>query len=322
MRAATLSLTLAVCASLAPAVCKAEVVDRVVAVVNDEIITLSELQDLTASLVKQADDVSDPIARDQLRQKHLRLGLDELVSQKLVAQEALKRKLSVANDEVQNHIERVKLQNKWDAGMLETYLATQGIAEPEFRAQIREQLLRNKVLRGVLGERVRVSDGDVEQYYKSKLTELNAQVELDAAHIVLVVDAAASPAQEAAIRQQAIEILERAKAGEDFAALAKQYSQGYGADNGGSLGRIRRGSLDADFEEVAFALPDGGVGGPVRSKLGYHVVRAVTRYKVPAPPYEEAQEEMRRTLTDKRMKDEADKWIQELERKAFIERRL
>ena len=112
MRAATLSLTLAVCASLAPAVCKAEVVDRVVAVVNDEIITLSELQDLTASMVKQADDVSDPIARDQLRQKHLRLGLDELVSQKLVAQEALKRKLSVANDEVLNHIERVKLQNK------------------------------------------------------------------------------------------------------------------------------------------------------------------------------------------------------------------
>ncbi len=300
----------------------ARMIDRVVALVNDEVVTWSELEEVTGPVLRQIESIPDPLQRDQQREKQLRAGLDELVGQRLVLQEATRRKMSVGVEEVDSYILRVKGQQKWDDPQLDAYVKAQGYSMPDFRAHLKEQILRNKVMRAVLGERVRISDGDVEAYYRDKLTELNSQFELEAAHIVLSIPANASPTDEAAIRQQATELLARAKAGEDFGALAKQYSQGIGAENGGALGAIRRGSLDAAFEDTLFALPDGGVGGPVRTGLGWHVVKAISRQRLPAPSLEEAREKLRQELTDRRMKDEVAQWVEELKKKAFIEVKL
>ncbi len=307
---------------LAPASAPARIVDRVVAVVNDEIVTQSELDEIAASVMRQVDSVPDPVVREQTRQKQLRFALDELIGQKLVSQEAGKHKLAVTVDEVDNYIARVKKQQDWDDAKLETYLMVQGVSLATFRSQTKEQLLRKKVIVNEIGDRIRVSEGDVAEYYKSKLTELNNQFELEAAHIALKVDEGATPATDAAVRQQAVELLKRAQAGEEFEALAKQYSQAPGANNGGHLGVLRKGSLDPGFEDVAFALPDGGVGGPVRTAFGWHVIKALTRKKLPTPPLEDVKADLMRELTEKREHDEVGKWVEELKKKAFVDVRL
>lgn len=300
----------------------ARVLDRVVAVVNDEIVTWSELEDLAAPALRQCKDIADPVMREQTCDRQLRRALDELVSQRLLTQEAQKHKLHVTVDEVDNYLARIKKQQGWDDKQLETYLMVQGTNLVAFRQQTREQLLRNKVVVNLIGDRIRVSEGDVAEYYKSKLTELHNQFELEAAHIALRVAEEATPAEEAAVKQQALEILKRAQAGEDFSELAKQYSQAPGAETGGSLGVIRKGSLDPGFEEVAFNLPDGGIGGPVRSAFGWHVIKAVSRKKLPTPPLEEVKGELQREVTEKRQTEEVAKWVEELKKKAFIDLRL
>jgi peptidyl-prolyl cis-trans isomerase SurA len=202
------------------------------------------------------------------------------------------------------------------------YLASQGLNFAEFRRQVREQLLRQKVVRTVVGSRIRVSDGDLREYYKEQLTQAASDFEVEGAHIALPVPPGATAAEDAAVRQQATELLARLRGGEDFAELARQYSRAAGAEDGGSLGTFRRGVIDAALEAEMFRLDAGQVGGPLRTRFGYHVVRVIAKRKLPPPPFEEAQENLRRELAEKRMQEELGKWIDELKKKAFVEIRL
>ncbi|MCA9543076.1 MAG: peptidylprolyl isomerase [Myxococcales bacterium] len=309
-------------ALLVPMTAPARVIDRVVAVVNDEVVTLSELEDLIAPILRQIETLDDPVLREQQRQKQLRAGLDDLIGQKLVGQEGVVRRISVQGDEVQAHLERVKASQGWDDEKLRIYLTSQGLNLAEFRKQVREQLLRQKVIRASIGGRIRVGEAELRDYYRSKLTQANADFEVEAAHIALPVPTKATPAEEAAIRQQANELLARAQGGEDFAGLARQYSQAPGAENGGSLGAFRRGVIDPAIEKVVFDLEAGQAGGPVRTGYGYHVVQCVAKRKLPPPPFEESKAALQNELTDKKLQEELGKWIEELKRKAFIEIRL
>lgn len=304
-----------------PPVADAKVIDRVAAVVNDEVITLSEVEDAAALSLRKLVDVADPVTREQMTQRQLRRSLDDLVGHRLMLQEATRAQITITGEDVAAHLESVMSRQKWDDQQLRMYLTSQGLTMAEFRAQVREQLLRQRVVRRFLGGKVNVSDGDLLDYYRERKTQLATEFELEAAHIVLKVATDASPAEEAAIRQKARELLTRA-ATEDFGALARQYSEGPAADQGGYLGTFRRGSLDPGLEQVLFGLPVGGVGGPVRTGFGYHVVKSVSRKALPVPTFEESKEDLQRELTDKRMGDAMTRWIEELKGKAFIELRL
>jgi peptidyl-prolyl cis-trans isomerase SurA len=305
----------------APHLAGAKVIDRVAAVVNDEVITLSEVEDAAAISLRKLVDVADPVTREQMTQRQLRRSLDELVGHRLMLQEATRAQITITGEDVKAHLASVMSRQKWDDQQLRMYLTSQGLTMAEFRAQVREQLLRQRVVRRFLGGKVNVSDGDLLDYYRERKTQLNTEFELEAAHIVLKVPTNASPAEEAAIRQKARELLTRAAA-EDFTELAKRYSEGPAAQQGGYLGTFRRGSLDSGLETVLFGLDVGGVGGPVRTGFGYHVVKSVSRKALPMPTFEESKENLRRELMDKRMADAMTRWIEELKGKAFIELRL
>ncbi len=300
----------------------AEIIDRIVAVVDSEIITLSELEEVARPLLAQVEQVADPVTRAQLRERQLRTALDALVGKKLVAQEAARRNLGVDKNDVDAHIERVMGRQGWTEDQLKLYLSSQGMTVADFRADVRENLLRQRVIGAVLGAKVRIGESDLRDYYKEKLTRANTEYEVEAAHIVLTLPPQASQAEESAARQKATELLQRARAGEDFAALAQQYSQGPGADNGGYLGTIRRGSLDGALEQALFDTPPGQVGGPVRTHFGYHVVKAIARKTLPPQPFDEVKGELQRELHNKRLEEELSKWIDELEKKAFVDIRL
>jgi len=132
---------------LAASTAPARIIDRVVAVVNDEVIVLSELEDLVRPTLQKLSDIADPVVREQQRDKFLRRGLDELVGQRLVLQQAVTLKVNVRGPEVDEHIDRIKAQRGWDDEQLRMYLTAQGLRKSAFRAQVREQLLRNKVVR-------------------------------------------------------------------------------------------------------------------------------------------------------------------------------
>jgi len=308
--------------ALVPAVSGAEIIDRIVAVVNDEVITLTELEDTAKPLMEQVARISDPVARDIQRQKQLRAGLDTLIGKRLMAQEAAQRNIAISKADVDQYLARIRASRGWTDEQLRIYLTGQGMSLAQFKQETRAKLLEQRIVGMVLGQKIRVSDRDLEDYYKEKLTRASADYVVEAAHILLRVPADATAAQDAAIRQETQELILRARSGEAFAELAKQYSQGPGAAGGGLLGRVRRGSIDPTLEKAFFALKAGEVGGPVRSRFGYHAVHAIARHSVSAPAFEKVREQLRNELYNKRLDGELKKWIDELEGKAFIEIRL
>lgn len=301
---------------------RAEIIDRVVAVVDDEVITQSELEEAARPLLAQIGAINDPVTRAQLRDRQLRTALDALVGKTLVAQEAARRNLGVSSADVNAHLERVRAQQGWTEDQLRMYLSGQGLSLAKFREEVRENLLRQRVVGAVLGSKIRIGESDLRDYYKEKLTQANTEFEVEAAHIVLTVPDNATTAEEAAIRQQASELAQRAKAGEEFAALARQYSQGPGATDGGYLGTLRRGSIDGSIEQAIFALEPGQIGGPVRSPFGYHVLYAISKKSLPAQPYEEVKAQLQRELHEKRLEEELGKWVEELKKKSFVDIRI
>ncbi len=299
----------------------AEIIDRVVAVVNDEVVTLSEVEDAAAGALREAEAESDPVARQQKRQRQLRAFLDLIIGDKLVKQEAAKARIVVREPEVEAHLDRVMQQQGWGQPQLQQYLLAQGLTLAAFKEQVRDQLLQRKVVGRFLRDKITLTDRDVLNYCREKTTEAASSYAVEAAHIVLRVPEGASAAEDAALRRKAEEIRDRAKAGEDFAALAGQYSE-IGGDNGGALGTVNKGDLDPSLEKAIFGLPEGGVGGPVRTPAGYHVVRSVSRVKKAASTCDEVDPEMRNALYQERLRDAMADWIGDLRKKAFIEVRL
>lgn len=300
----------------------ARVIERIVAVVNDEIVTWSELEDLARPILAQVDQIADPVEREQTRDRQLRRMLDDLVGQRLIMQEASRRRITIDAEAVDAHIGRIKAQQNWDDDRLRMYLTAQGLSLGEFKKQVREQLLRKRIIRRTLGARLQVSEREIKDYYREKLTQAKTDYEVNAAHLILRVPANATPAEEAAIRQQANELRARAEGGEDFAALVGKYSQGPRAQEGGKLGWIRRGNLDPTLEEGFFALKPGGFGGPVRTNFGYHVITVTERKALAPPSYDEAVPQLTAELQDKKLQTELTKWVADMKKKAFIEIRL
>ena len=299
-----------------------KVIDRIVAVVNDEVVTLSELQEGLRVPMAQLGSISDPIARNNKRKEILRVGLNRIVGRRLVLQEAARRNISVQSRDVDAHIKRVQSRQKWSDLQLQQYLTGQGLTMARFRKEIRTQMLEERVIGAVLGMRIRISESDLLNYYREQSTKSRQDYEVDAAHILKVVRAGATAAEEAAARQEIQEIINRVQAGEDFAALAKRYSQGPRASSGGSLGTIRRGTLNKALEDGIFALKAGEVDGPIRTPFGYHAIKSNGRRALPMPKFETVKGQLRQKLRREKLNTEMERWVAELKLKAFVDIRL
>ena len=301
---------------------EARLVDRVVAVVNDEVVTLSELQEMAAPQMGREQSISDPVQRVKFREQLLETVLDQLIGERLVAQEAARRNISIGEGDVDAHLNQVRTRQGWTQAQLESYLVSIGTNRETFRETVRGRLLQQRVVGMAVSSKVRISDKDLEDYYKEKRTAQSAEYEVEAAHLVLKLKPDNSPAEKAAVKQLATELLARARGGEDFTALVKQFSDGPGAANGGYLGRFRRGSLNAAMEDVLFQLQPGELGGPIETPYGVHVVRVIGRHSVQPEPFEKVKAQLRQELRQQLMAKEFKRWIADLKSKAFIELKL
>ncbi|MEE2643293.1 MAG: SurA N-terminal domain-containing protein [Myxococcota bacterium] len=300
-----------------------KVIDRIVAIVNREVITLSELREKLRPLQRQLNEIRDPLQREQTRRTQERAALNSLIGELLILQEARRQGLQVSNAQVESHIQRTMQQQGWSDAQLSAYLQAQQMSRVAFEAEIRRQLLKQQLTRQQLASRLQVSDQDVEQGYRDYLSRVRSQVQVEGAHLVLLVPPGATPAQEASVRQRAAELLARIRGGEDFSAVTRSEGEGAGAGGDGYLGFITRGGgLPRALEDAFLELDEGEVGGPVRSPFGYHVVRAIKLHQVTAKSLEEMRPQLQQELRQGRFVKAFSEWVEELKQRAFIEEKL
>jgi parvulin-like peptidyl-prolyl isomerase len=190
-----------------------------------------------------------------------------------------------------------------------------------YRQNTKKEILKYRVLNIAVGSKINVGDSEVQSYYDRHMKSANVQ--LRASHIFVAIPADADNATVMEREKLAKALLERAQKGEDFAKLAREYSEDAGTRNeGGDLGFIGRDILPKPLEELVFSMRVGEVRGPVRADRGFHVIKLVDRRTKDAKPFAEVQDEIRIRLRQREMERQTKIYLGELRKKTLVDIRL
>jgi peptidyl-prolyl cis-trans isomerase SurA len=293
-------------------------VDRVAATVNGEVITLQDLIDRAGPEYQRAETQPPGPARDRARAEALRRAFDAIVSDKLFEAEAAKLTDPITDQTVDASIEDVKKANHLDDKQLDEALSQQGMTRAQYRQVIRKQMETYRVLQYKVGPRLKVTDEDVRNYYNAHPAEFAGEDEVKVRHILLPLAENAGAAEETRVRAEAERVLQRLKAGDDFAAAARQLSKGPAAGDGGDLGWLRRGTLQRSLEEVIFELKRGDISRPVRAGPGLHIFKVEERRLGGAKSFDEVKDQLRDRLTNEQAEGYRKDYVEELKKDAVI----
>jgi peptidyl-prolyl cis-trans isomerase SurA len=304
-------------------VARAELVDRVAAVVDEQIITLSEVEQRAAPELRQAFNERDPSKRNALRKAALEGALEGLIAEKLLEREMDELGIAVTDQEVELGIEDVRRQNNFTPEQFAQALAQEGYSVAGYKQFMKKHLRRMKLLNLKVRSRVKVSDKDLKAEYDRWARLEQADPEVHARHILVRVarDAPAKEVEEALARARAI-AEEARKPGADFAQLAREKSEGPSREDGGDLGFFKRGMMLPDFDKVAFHLPEGAVSDPVRTHFGFHVIKVEARRNQPVASFEEMKPQLQENVLRNQQERFTEQYVKELRQKARVEIRI
>jgi peptidyl-prolyl cis-trans isomerase SurA len=250
--------------------------DFIVAVVNSEPITNSEVRLRTDRAIQQLTQQNINLPpRDQL----VKQVLERIINEKAQLQLARENGIKVDDSSVDQAEQNVARQNDIDVPELRRRLASDGIQLNRFRDDLRNQLLLLRLRQQDVESRLRVSDADVDQYIRDQQGSTEtAAMQINLAHILVEVPEGATPQQIAPLQQKAQQLADRARAGEDFGALARDNSDASeGRSAGGLLGLRPADRYPQLFVDAVASQQAGAIVGPLRSSAGFHVLKVVEK---------------------------------------------
>ncbi|RMF88358.1 MAG: hypothetical protein D6736_10710 [Nitrospinota bacterium] len=297
----------------------AVIIDRILAKVNDEIITLSQVQEegypLLARLQAEFSGKELEARRQQIEEKMLQ----QLIDRVLQLQQARKLGLSVSEAEVDAALQDILRRNNLTEEELKSILQEEDIDFLDYRQRIEEQLLLAQLLNREVRSKVHVDEEEVEEYYRTHLDQFGSPTRFRIRHILFLVPPQASNGEVEATRKKAIAVLQRIQAGEDFSQLARQYSQDPSAANGGDLGYLKKGEMLPAFEQALAHMRVGEVRGPIRTPYGFHLIRLEEKQGGEEHPPDAVRREIEKILINQKMQKRYQKWMEELRSEAYIE---
>ena len=311
------------CAALLPPLRTAgEVVERFVAVVNDEIIFLSELEEYGKRYFDEVRKNAPPSESQEKLKQAKKEVLDQLIENRLLDQEIKKRKVEVSNRDIDAAVEDLLKQNRITLDQLKMVLAKEGMTLTTYRERIRDNIGKMRLISREIKSKIVIKEEDVRKVYRDRIQEFMVPLEVQVQQIFFSLSRDASSDRVAAVEKQAGEVLEQAKKGGDFAELAKKYSEAPEGKEGGILGFFKSKELLPELEEAAFPLKTGEISPLVRSPEGFHILRVLERKGGEPKSFAEAQgkirEEMMQTESEKKFQE----WMKALKDKSYIEIKL
>jgi peptidyl-prolyl cis-trans isomerase SurA len=296
------------------------VADRVVAVVNNDAITLSELQETIAAYRQESRQARGSGPSDEELAKQF---LPRLIDNRLQLQEADREKVIVDDAEVTEELnERIKNYNAKTLEDFDKLLKEQGISLDAVKRRVREALRVQKVIRRKVALRVSVTDAEIVQYLEENRQKLETGLSYHARHILITPEGAADDAAWEAARIRAEMLRGQILDGGDFAAVARQHSKDASARDGGDLGTLKRGELAQDIENAILRLEAGQVSQPYRSSLGYHVFKLESKDSLEGDGLVRVKQQIREILFRQKYDARLDAWLKEIKQRAIIEVRM
>jgi parvulin-like peptidyl-prolyl isomerase len=298
------------------------VVDRVVAVVNEEVITLSEVDRIIGPFLKEAVKAEDRLQRKEQLNRIRRQALDTLIEEKLMDYEVKKAGIKVTPREVEAIVDDIKKQNKATQQDLEMALAKEGMTFEQYKTQIEKRVLRTKLVQWSVKVEPKASEKQLRDFYEQNAERYRTPETFRPAHILFGMPKEAPPEKVREVRKKCQEVLDRIRKGEDFGEMALLYSQDPSAKDRGDLGYFKKGELLPAFEKELNRLRVGEVGDIIRTEFGFHLIKLLDRRGGTPMPFEEAKERVEREYFQSEMDRALRQFITSLKEKYVIDIRL
>jgi len=293
-----------------------KVLDQIVAKVDGEPIFLSELNKRAKPIIDEYSKILKPEQKKDKIKIIKSEVLDQLIEEKLLLQEAKRKGIKVSDREVENALGEIKSRFKTEKEYFDE-MKKQGISLSDMKKRTKQQLMIIKLIDMEVKSKIdKPTNEEAKTFYKNNESQLWEPEKVRVRHILIRVS---SDTPKDLALKKARKVLALAKKGEDFAELARKYSEGPSSVNGGDLGFFARGDMVPEFEKVAFSLKVGEISGIVKTKFGYHIIKCIGKKAREKKSYEDVKDDIKNYIFQMRFEENYQRYIRKLRDKATIE---
>ncbi len=303
---------------------RAEVIDKIIAVVNDEIITLYEFNAAFEPYRKNIENTYKGANKEALIKQTKEAFLQRLIDNMLIEQEAKKSgaDIIVKDEEIMEVLQEMLAKQKISMQEFLKNLAQEGKSLDFAKKEIRGQMMRARILRREVKSKILVSDEEIGEYYNKNRQDYEGKETVRIKQILLLLPPNADRTIKEKMKTEALQLHKRIIDGESFDLLALNYSQGPAAAQGGDVGFVGRGTIIPEVEAVAFSLPLGKVSEVIESDVGFHIIQVVDKKGAGLKPLAAVREEIKTKIEDEKLDKKFDEWIASVRAKSHIEVKL
>jgi len=298
-----------------------KVVEEIIARVNNDIITRSELEKARTSAVEDAQqECAGRCSPDQLEaavEDRQKFTLRDLIDQSLLAQRGKDMGINVEADVVKQ-LDQIRIGNKLaDMDALEKAVNSQGINWEDFKNNIRNKILTQAVISQEVGRHITISHDEALKYYEAHKTEAQRPEQV-AVRAILVSTEGKKEAELPELKAKAQKLHDRVKDGEDFGELAKRFSDGPTAKEGGFLGLYKRGELNKTFEDLLFKMKKNEMTDVIDTAQGYLFMQVLQHYDEGVQPFEKVENEVMDHMYSERMEPALREYLKTLREQSYV----
>lgn len=296
-----------------------ELVDKSIAVVNNEVILQSQLKTFRNNLYKEGsvDEalLSEGVKKEQLK-TDLKASVDYLINERIIDSEVKKNKLEITMERVEEEIKDLAKRNNITRSELMATLRLQGYTESEYQDFLKTKIQRQNLLDQVIKSKIRISDEDILAFYYSQNTNKAIQVtEYELSHILFKLE---DPDDLNKVLERAKSVYQKLQNGSAFTALAKEYSEDTDFQAGGFFGVFKTGDFASEIENAVSDLNQGDYSKIVRSRLGLHIFKVNKKRFIPSPAFEKEKARYADVVFERAYKRQLANWLQQKRETSFI----
>ncbi len=245
--------------------------------------------------------------------------LDGLIERELLFQESQKKGIKVQQQEVDSQLADIKKRFPGEE-QFKAALAQMNLTEGEVRTQIERGLAIRELIDQQITSKITITDAQTKAYYDDNPQMFKQPEQVKASHILIKVEAGAAEAQKKEARKKIETVQQKVKGGDDFAELAKEYSEGPSKTRGGDLGYFQRGQMVKPFEDAAFSTKKNEVSGIVETRFGYHIIKVYDKKAAQTLAYADVKERLSQRIKQEEVEKQASQYISQLKKEAKIEK--
>ena len=294
-----------------------EIYNRVVAIVNADVVTLYELDTRMKELTGMTPEALKRKSEGQYIDTRRKI-LERLIEEKIAIEKIQELEIKVQPKEVDATIEKVKTDNKLTQEDLVAALKEQGQTYEQYRKMLKTELERMRLINYEVKSKIIIREEELKEYYDQHTDEFSTQGKVHLAMIFLKQEDPADPEESRALKQKALKIIQKIKAGEDFGKLAKAFSNGPGANEGGDLGVFKISELNQEMAATVKDLSSGEVGNPIIGSNGIQIIKVVEKDKGGEKSFDQVKNSISSTLYRKKLDQAYAEWIKDLREKAYV----